>query len=319
MILNVTVITRSNVSANQRIKSARSINELTSEQQKNLQQKQFIWSMRKKLMRRAERNIQIVHQIVKTSTRQYISFSEMKSSIKEIIQALVDKYKQSNVKIVELLHDQYYVLKFSFVKDKIEQWISEWENLKIEMINQKLKNTFDNDVIFVHEFLRASKRWTFVFCDIWIIQHQAVEKSLNFFKIICAYKNAYENFLRNEKSIKDMIETVTLQSIDQNQINSHICTKKSDEKHKNKICICDQIHLFSQCSYIVSVNKTSRWKKNIKTRNETRQKIQQKLYMFHSIKRAVDINILDEMISSSKRKKRDEDEKNNTSSNSDDC
>jgi hypothetical protein len=61
-----------------------------------------------------------------------------------------------------------------------------------------------------------------------------------------------------------------LQKVDQNQIDLYICTKndnKSDEKHKEKICICDQIHLFSQCSYIVSVNKTSKWKKNIKTRN----------------------------------------------------
>jgi hypothetical protein len=67
-----------------------------------------------------------------------------------------------------------------------------------------------------------------------------------------------------------MTETITLQRVDQNQTDSHICTKKSDEKHKSKICICDQIHLFSQCSYIVSVNKTSEWKENFKMRNETR-------------------------------------------------
>ncbi len=53
-------------------------------------------------------------------------------------------------------------------------------------------------------------------------------------------------------------------------------------------------------------------------RDET--EIQQKFYMFHSIKRVVDINILNDMISSFKRKKRseNEDEKSNTSSNSDD-
>jgi hypothetical protein len=44
-------------------------------------------------------------------------------------------------------------------------------------------------------------------------------------------------------------------------------------------------------------------------RNETRQKIQTKSFMIYSIKRIVDINILNELISSSKRKKRDEDEK----------
>ncbi len=307
MTLNVTVTTRSNVSADQRIRSVRSINELTSEQQKNLQQKQFIWSMREKLMRRAKRNIQIVHQTVKTSARQYISSSEMKSNIRQILQTLVDRYKQSDVKIVELLHDQYYVLKSFFVKTKIEQWISEWENLKIEMINQELRDTFDNDVIFVHEFLRASKRWAFVFCEIWIIQHQTIERFLNFFKITRAYRNAYENFLRNDK-VKDMIDAITLQSVDQDQVDLHICTKndKDEDKHKDKFCICDQIHLFSQCSYIVSVNKTSEWKENFKMKNETRQKIQTKSFMIYSIKRIVDINILNELISSSKRKMKNE-------------
>jgi hypothetical protein len=47
-------------------------------------------------------------------------------------------------------------------------------------------------------------------------------------------------------------------------------------------------------------------------RNETRQKIQAKLFMIYSIKRIADINILNELISSFKRKKKDEkkDEKN---------
>ncbi len=210
MTLNVTIITRSNVSVSQRIRSALSINELTSEQQKNLQQKQFIWSMQEKLVRRTKRRIQIMHQTVKTSTRQYISSSEMRSIIKKIIETLIDRYKQSDVKIVELLDEQYHALKSVSVKDKIKQWICEWENLKIEMINQRLRDTFDNDVIFVHKFLRADKRWAFVFCETWAIQHQAVERLLNFFKITRAYRNAYENFLKNEKSIKDMIDAVTL-------------------------------------------------------------------------------------------------------------
>jgi hypothetical protein len=153
-----------------------------------------------------------------------------------------------------------------------------------------------------------------VFCDIWVIQHQAVEKSLNFFKTTRAFRNAYESFLKNEKTIKDTIETVTLQDVDQNQIDSHICTMndKNDEKDKKKICICDQIHLFSYCSYIVSINRSFKWKKNIKIRNKTRQKIQQKFYFYHSIKRIADINILDEMTSSSKRRRESEEEKSKT-------
>ncbi len=82
----------------------------------------------------------------------------MRSSIKNILKTLQKRYKLSNVKIVEMLHDKYHALKISFVKAKIEHWINEWENLRLKMINQKIKDTFDNDVIFVHEFLRASKK-----------------------------------------------------------------------------------------------------------------------------------------------------------------
>jgi hypothetical protein len=41
-------------------------------------------------------------------------------------------------------------------------------------------------------------------------------------------------------------------------------------------------------------------------KNETRQKIQTKSFMIYSIKRIVDINILNELISSSKRKMKNE-------------
>ncbi len=68
--------------------------------------------------------------------------------------------------------------------------------------------------------------------------------------------------------------------------------------------------IYSVNTYIVSVNRTSEWKENFKMRNETRQKIQTKSFMIYSIKRVIDINILNELISSSKRKKRDENEKN---------
>jgi hypothetical protein len=74
--------------------------------------------------------------------------------------------------------------------------------------------------------------------------------------------------------IKDMIETITLQKIDQNQIDFHICTKKNDEKNKDKSCVCGWIHLFKECVYLVSVNRESKWEENIKIRNEIRQKLQ---------------------------------------------
>jgi hypothetical protein len=55
-------------------------------------------------------------------------------------------------------------------------------------------------------------------------------------------------------------------------------------------------------------------------RNETRQKIQTTFFMIYSIKRVVDINILNELISLLKRKRgnENEDEKNKASSDDDD-
>jgi hypothetical protein len=321
--LDATVATRSNVPADQRIRPARSINELTPEQQKDLQQRQSTWPMREKLVRRAERGIQTVHLAVKASARQYIPPSEMGSSTRQILQTLAGRYKQSDAKIVELLHEQYHALKTPPVKAKIEQWISEWENLRSEMIIQGFKDTFGNDVIFVHEFLRAGKRWAPVFCETWAIQHQAAEKPLDFFKTTRAYRDAYENFLRDEKTTaRGMAGAATLQGAGQDQADPHTCTKngKGDEKHKGKTCICGQIHLFSQCPYIVSANRTPGWKENTKVRNEARQKIQQKPYIFHSIKRVADTNILDGMTPPPKRKRGGEngDEKGKAPSDGDD-
>ncbi len=45
----------------------------------------------------------------------------MRSIIKKIIETLIDRYKQSDVKIVELLDEQYHALKSVSVKDKIKQ------------------------------------------------------------------------------------------------------------------------------------------------------------------------------------------------------
>jgi DNA-directed RNA polymerase specialized sigma54-like protein len=76
--------------------------------------------MREKVVRRIEREVQIIYQVVKTSARQDISSNEMRSSIKNILKTLQRRYRLSDVKIVEQLHDQYHTLKTSFVKAKIE-------------------------------------------------------------------------------------------------------------------------------------------------------------------------------------------------------
>jgi hypothetical protein len=49
-------------------------------------------------------------------------------------------------------------LKNSSVKGKIESWIADWENLRLQMISLKLDETFEDDTIFVSEFLRAEHK-----------------------------------------------------------------------------------------------------------------------------------------------------------------
>jgi hypothetical protein len=111
--------------------------------------------------------LKIVQNAIRTSTKQYILSNEFVSLSRKMIQILAARYKLDQSKIIEQIHEQWKELKISFIKNKIEQWIVEWENLRLQMISLNLTNTFDDDVIFVSEFLCAERRWAFKFCDTW--------------------------------------------------------------------------------------------------------------------------------------------------------
>jgi flavorubredoxin len=96
--------------------------ELTTEQKKSLKIKINLYQMTEKQMKKIAQGIRIVDNVVKLSARQYIPSSEIVSLIRQIIQILVSRYKKSEAKIVEQLHEQYYALKTApSVKEKIEQ------------------------------------------------------------------------------------------------------------------------------------------------------------------------------------------------------
>jgi hypothetical protein len=84
------------------------------------------------------------------------------------------------------------------------------------MISHGLRDTFGNNVIFVHKFLRAERKWASIFCETWVIQHEAAEKPVNFFKTTRAYRNAYEAYMKDEYS-HGHTNVVTLQDKTQNQ------------------------------------------------------------------------------------------------------
>jgi hypothetical protein len=103
---------------------------------------------------------------------------------------LAVKYKLDQSKIIQQIHAQWRALKESSVKNKIETWIVDWENLRLQMISLKLADTFDDDAIFVREFLRAKRRWASTFCDNWKNQLEAAEKEVKFFKCTRTYRIA---------------------------------------------------------------------------------------------------------------------------------
>ncbi len=146
-------------------RSALNLKELTDQQRKEYKADVLEYQMLSKFTEKILQDIRNVSTAVKTSARQYILSHEMSSSVRQIIQTLTARYKLSNQKIVEQIHAQWRALKNPSVKDKIEPWIADWENLRLQMISLKLDETFEDDTIFVSEFLRAEHKWALIFCD----------------------------------------------------------------------------------------------------------------------------------------------------------
>jgi hypothetical protein len=141
--------------------------ELTSKQQKKYKANCVEYNMLNRHHARITQRLRTVQSAIRTSTKQYIFSNEFVSSSRKMIQMLAVRYKLDQSKIIEQIHEQWRRLKISFTKNKIEQWIVEWENLRLQMISLNLADTFDDDVIFVSEFLRAERRWALIFCDTW--------------------------------------------------------------------------------------------------------------------------------------------------------
>jgi hypothetical protein len=169
-------------------RSAISKKELTPEQQKEYKADCFEYSMLNRHHERITQRLRTMQSAIRTSAKQYIPSNKFASSSRKIIQMLAARYKLDQSKIIEQIHEQWRRLKTSPVKGKIESWIAEWKNLRLQMISLNLADTFGDDVIFVSEFLRVERRWALTFCDMWENQLLAAEKSVDFFKITRAYK-----------------------------------------------------------------------------------------------------------------------------------
>jgi hypothetical protein len=87
-------------------------------------------------------------------------------------------------------------------------------------------------------------------------KHRAADREMNFFHTIRKYRNEMKMILKNAR-IADQINVI-LQSKTQNQAESghshesgH-CPDHEDEKFKDRKCVCDEMHLFKECLYILT-------------------------------------------------------------------
>jgi hypothetical protein len=203
------------------------------------------------------------------------------------------------------------------VKGKIEPWIADWENLRLQMISLKLDGTFGDDTIFVSEFLRAGHKWTLIFCDNWEYQLDAAQQKVEFFRITRSYGNAvlkesgsgavenattsrYSNAATLHGRTQDQGKTQDQSPKDgAGQKSSHSCESghcesgHKDDKFKGRKCVCGEVHLFKECPYIVTAARKPGWKENAQTLNEARQRILKNARFKTAIKVITDINILD--------------------------
>jgi hypothetical protein len=196
------------------------------------------------------------------------------------------------------IHAQWRALKTSSVKDKIEAWIADWKNLRLQMISLKLDETFEDDTIFVSEFLRAEHKWVPIFCDNWEYQLDAAQQKVKFFRITRSYKNVVQKKSENAIIISSYSNAITLHDKTQNQVDQlkeKFRNKSLNDKFRRRKCVCDEMHLFRECFYIVITIKKSEWKKSLTIKNEARQRIFKNIRFQTIIKVIINIDILNEL------------------------
>jgi hypothetical protein len=105
----------------QTTRSAKSASELSDSQRKAYKADLIDYQIWNKYADKIINGIKAVDDAIKLSTRQYIPLNEIASPTRKIIQTLASRYKLSDSKVVEQIHEQYQTLKTPLVKQKIEQ------------------------------------------------------------------------------------------------------------------------------------------------------------------------------------------------------
>jgi hypothetical protein len=91
---------------NDAARSAINLKELTAAQRKEYKADMLEYNMLEKLYERTIRELQKINNAIRTSAQQYISFNELRSLARKIIQLLATCYKLNQSKIIQQIHEQ---------------------------------------------------------------------------------------------------------------------------------------------------------------------------------------------------------------------
>jgi hypothetical protein len=126
---------------------------------------------------------------------------------------------------------------------------------------------------------------------------------VEFFKIIRAYRNAmlkesdsaFIEITISRYSNAVILQSKTSDQSDQKSKDHNLKTRDNLSKKGARKCVCEDIHEFKECSYIVSSARTSDWTEEKKILDQIKQQLQKKSWILIILKRICNINLLNEI------------------------
>ncbi len=168
--------------------------------------------------------------------------------------------------------------------------------------------------MFVEEFLIVDRKWLLTFCDNWVLQKITIEKNVHFEETIREYKNVVKKKLK----IIEHVNVVILQNQSQFQSqsqNSTFSISTEDDKSEKRQCSCEVMHDWKNCEHIVKSARSSNWKCNQQKRKWLKNAILKLRKLFFSIKKIIDIDILNNIKTEDYFKKNNNDKNDKKSDN----
>jgi hypothetical protein len=164
-----------------------------------------LYKRKKKQIVKITQGMLKINEAIRVSAKSYISSKLMFAFIRKILQLLITRYKKIDDQIKKQIHEKFQALKQSSFKNQIEIWITNWKNLKSRILSLNVKNFFDFETMFVEKFLTANRKWTFMFCDNWILQKRATLRNVHFEETTREYKNAAKKRLKIVEHVNAII------------------------------------------------------------------------------------------------------------------